>query len=63
MTTTSHESNAFFNDLATRITGQLLLPEDAAYEQARQLWNGSVKTCPAAIVRCVNVQDVIQTVH
>ncbi len=62
MTTTSHESNAFFNDLATRITDQLLLPEDAAYEQARQLWNGSVKTRPAAIARCVNVQDIIQTV-
>ncbi len=63
MTTTSHESNAFFNDLATRITGQLLLPDDAAYEQARLLWNGSVKTRPAAIVRCVNVQDVIHTVR
>ncbi len=63
MTATYSGSNASFNDLAARLTGQLLLPEDAAYEQARQVWNGMVKTRPAAIARCVNVQDVIETVR
>jgi len=29
----------------------------------RQLWNGKVKTRPAAIVRCLSVEDVIHTVR
>ena len=38
MTTTNRQSSALFNNLATLLTGQLFLPEDAAYEQVRQLW-------------------------
>ena len=63
MTMTSGEGNTSFNRLKARLTGLLLLPEDAGYQQARQLWNGNVQTQPAAIVRCVNVQDVIETVR
>lgn len=63
MTTTYSQSSASFHDLAVLLTGQLLLPKDAAYEQVRQLWNGKVKTRPAAIARCLSVQDVIHTVH
>src|SRR5262249_35606422 len=42
---------------------QLVLPEDATYERVRQLWNGGVRTRPAAIVRCANAQDVVHTVR
>lgn len=63
MTTTYSQSSAFFNGLAASLTGQLLLPNDATYEQVRQLWNGKVKTRPAAIARCWNVQDVIHTIR
>jgi FAD/FMN-containing dehydrogenase len=62
MTTTYHHSAAF-NDLAALLTGQLFLPQAADYEQVRQLWNGKVKTQPAAIARCLTVQDVIHTVR
>ncbi|NJP12043.1 MAG: FAD-dependent oxidoreductase [Cyanobacteria bacterium CRU_2_1] len=62
MTTTYHHSAAF-NDLAALLTGQLFLPQAADYEQARQLWNGKVTTQPAAIARCLTVQDVIHTVR
>ena len=61
--TTTDKSRTAFNDLAALLTGQLLLPEDTAFEQARRLWNGKVKTQPAAIARCLNVQDVIHTVR
>jgi len=61
--TTTYKSSTAYNDLAALLTGQLLLPEDTAYEQARQLWNGRVKTQPAAIARCLTVQDVIHTVR
>jgi len=61
MTTTYHHSA--FNDLAALLTGQFFLPQAADYEQVRQLWNGKVKTQPAAIARCFTVQDVIHTVR
>ncbi len=63
MTTTYSQSSASFHNLAVLLTGQLLLPKDAAYEQVCQLWNGRVKTRPAAIARCLSVQDVIHTVR
>ena len=63
MTTSSRESKSFFEDLAEQLTGQLIVPEDAAYEQARSLWNGGVTTHPAALVRCANTQDIIHAVR
>jgi FAD/FMN-containing dehydrogenase len=63
MTSTFVQNQAFFNNLTALLTGQLLLPDDAAYERVRHLWNGKVKTQPAAIVRCLTVQDVIHTVR
>lgn len=59
--TTTYSHSAFFNDLAALLIGQLLLPENAAYEQVRQLWNGKVKTQPAAIARCLSLQDILDT--
>jgi FAD/FMN-containing dehydrogenase len=63
MTTTFVQNQALFKDLTALLTGQLLLPDDAAYEQVRHLWNGKVKTQPAALVRCLTVPDVIHTVR
>jgi FAD/FMN-containing dehydrogenase len=61
MTPTRRDPSAF-RELATLLTGQLILPTDAAYEDVRRLWNGRVQTRPAALVRCATVQDVMQTV-
>ncbi len=64
MTITPSQNRTLFNELAAVLRGgQLLFPDDAAYEQVRQLWNGRVKTRPAAIARCLTVQDVIHTVR
>ncbi len=52
-----------FKDLTALLTGHLVLPEDAAYEQVRHLWNGKVNKHPAALVRCANAQDVLHTVR
>lgn len=49
--------------LQTRLSGQLVRPGDAAYEQVRQLWNGRVDKYPALIVRCQNAQDVMLAVN
>lgn len=63
MTITHNQNRALFNELAALLAGPLFLPEDAAYESVRQLWNGKVKTQPAALARCLTVQDVIHTVR
>ena len=51
-----------FKDLTALLTGHLVLPEDAAYDQVRQLWSGKVNKHPAALVRCANAQDIVNTV-
>src|SRR5215216_7965771 len=42
--------------------GELLRPEDAGYEDARKVWNGSINRLPALIARCAGVADVIAAV-
>lgn len=38
--------------------GALLLPGDAAYEAARQIWNARLPKMPAAILQCAHATDV-----
>jgi FAD/FMN-containing dehydrogenase len=45
------------------LQGALILPEDAAYEAARQVWNGAVNRFPALIACCQSVEDVIAAVN
>jgi len=63
MTTTRRDTSSFFKDLTSLLTGQLVLPKDAAYEQVRQIWSGKVNKHPAAFVCCANAQDVVHTVR
>jgi hypothetical protein len=38
--------------------GQILMPGDAAYDQARAVWNAIVDKRPAIIMRCTSASDV-----
>jgi hypothetical protein len=44
--------------LASTLDGNVVLPDDVAYNAARQVWNRAVDRRPAAIVRCASVDDV-----
>ena len=44
--------------LASTLDGIIVLPDDVAYDQARQVWNRAVDRRPAAIVSCASVDDV-----
>jgi FAD/FMN-containing dehydrogenase len=54
---------AAVQDLATRLRGELIGPDDADYEQARKVYNGMIDKHPALIACCVDVADVIGAVN
>src|SRR5947209_651766 len=49
--------------LAMRLRGELILPGDPDFEAARDVWNGLADRHPALIVRCADVDDVIEAVN
>jgi FAD/FMN-containing dehydrogenase len=44
-------------------TGEILLPGDGAYDNARQIWNAMIDKHPAIIARCVTTSDVVRAVN
>ncbi len=44
--------------LSGTLYGELIRPEDPAYDDARSVWNGVIDKRPAAIARCTGVHDV-----
>ena len=44
--------------LAAQVSGGVLSPADAAYDEARKIWNATVERRPALIARCMNEADV-----
>jgi FAD/FMN-containing dehydrogenase len=49
--------------LAANFAGELIPPQDATFDAARQIWNGHVQRRPALIARCRGVADVIAAVR
>jgi hypothetical protein len=49
---------ADLDELRGRVRGDIITPEDAAYDDARKVYNGSIDKRPAAIVRCFDAADV-----
>lgn len=45
------------------VTGEVVLPDDEEYDQARRVWNASVDRRPSAVVRCTSVSDVAAAVR
>jgi hypothetical protein len=50
-------------ELSSGFKGEVLLPGDDAYENARQIWNAMVDKRPAVIARCAAVSDVVRAVN
>ena len=49
--------------LTTRFRGELLLPDDPAYEEARAVWNGMIDRRPALVARPTGTADVVLAVE
>jgi FAD/FMN-containing dehydrogenase len=52
-----------FDELAGMFRGELLLPVDSAYDDARRIWNGAIDRRPACVARCTGVADVVAAVR
>jgi FAD/FMN-containing dehydrogenase len=50
-------------ELRAGLKGKLLLAQDAGYEGARRVWNGSIDRHPALIVRCESREDIVRAVQ
>jgi FAD/FMN-containing dehydrogenase len=51
------------DELSRSISGNLIRPGDAAYDERRRVWNGMIDKHPAFIVACAGTADVIATVN
>ncbi|RPJ24118.1 MAG: FAD-binding oxidoreductase, partial [Chloroflexi bacterium] len=60
---TSSLNQRAMKDLASRMRGKLILPEDELYEEARKVYNGMIDKRPALIARCTSAADVIAAVN
>ncbi|MEX2458470.1 MAG: FAD-binding oxidoreductase [Actinomycetota bacterium] len=50
------------DELAGRLRGELVRPQDPSYDDRRKIWNGSIDRRPALIVGCLGIADVIAAV-
>jgi FAD/FMN-containing dehydrogenase len=46
------------DDFRGMFTGQVIMPADSAYDDARAVWNAEIDRRPAMIARCLNAADV-----
>ncbi|MBD3305271.1 FAD-binding protein [candidate division KSB3 bacterium] len=56
-------SEKLIEEFTANLSGQLLCHGDEDYEEQRNVWNGMIDKHPALIVRCANVNDVVQAVN
>jgi FAD/FMN-containing dehydrogenase len=50
------------DQLRSRLRGDLLLPADCGFDEARSIWNAMIDRRPAAVARCLGVTDVVECV-
>jgi FAD/FMN-containing dehydrogenase len=59
MSTTASEADAARQELGSEFAGELIGPDDAAYEEARPVYNAMIDRRPALIARCADAGDVV----
>ncbi len=55
--------NTTVEQLREGVSGEVIVPGDPGYEEARLVWNGMIDCRPALIVRCTSTEDVVASVN
>ena len=56
-------SDTAVESLRAKLSGGLLAPGDAGYDDARAVWNGMIDRRPGLIAQCIGTADVVETVR
>jgi len=51
------------SQLASSLKGNLIIPGEDGYNEARKIWNEMIDRKPVAIAQCANTDDVVKTVN
>lgn len=54
---------AGIDQLKQNVAGEVIVPDDTGYDDARSVWNGMIDQRPRAIVRCSGRDDVVVAVR
>lgn len=55
-------SNSAADSLRKAFQGDVITPENAAYDEKRKVWNGAIDRRPAAIARCLSDDDIVSAI-
>ncbi|MEX2540004.1 MAG: FAD-binding oxidoreductase [Actinomycetota bacterium] len=58
ITASAKLTDGVINALRDSLRGEVITPQDASYDGARAVWNGSIDRRPALVIRCRGVHDV-----
>lgn len=51
------------DEFKTHFHGKVILPDEAGYDEVRQIWNAMIDRRPALIARCMSAEDVVQAIE
>ena len=60
---TDNATSDVVDRLRGEISGQVITPDDAAYDEARRVWNGMIDRRPLAVIRAASTDDVAPTIR
>ena len=56
-------SDAVIDAFASKIRGEIILPKNSNYDEARKVYNAMINMYPGMIIKCTDVADVIHSVN
>jgi FAD/FMN-containing dehydrogenase len=60
---TLQTKQAALDELRRDFTGEIVVPDDPAYDEARKIFNAMIDRRPSIIAQCSSVNDVIHAIH